>query len=210
VIADEFGFMAAFLLPLLGISLVARATRREEESGRLELLLGGRIARHQPTLAALLVATATVGITGALFAAGLIGTGVPVAGSLLYAASLGSLAFVFAGVAALLAQLTLHARGVYTWSLIVLAASYLLRGVGDVTGTWITWLSPARLGGEGRAGRGPALVGGPGPPDRGRPGTRWLGATAGCRARPRQRSGPGQCRAGRAVLHRTLHRLPSP
>ena len=142
VVADEFGFIAAFLLPLLGISLVARATRREEESGRLELLLGGRIARHQPTLAALLVATATIGITGALFAAGLIGAGVPVAGSLLYAASLSSLAFVFAGVAALLAQLTLHARGVYTWSLIVLAASYLLRGVGDVTGTWITWLSP--------------------------------------------------------------------
>lgn len=117
VIADEFGFMAAFLLPLLGISLVARATRREVESGRIELLLGGRIARHQPTLAALLVATTTIGITGALFAAGLIGTGVPVAGSLLYAASLGSLACVFAGVAALLAQLTLHARGVYTWSL---------------------------------------------------------------------------------------------
>ncbi len=142
VIADEFGFMAAFLLPLLGISLVARATRREEESSRLELLLGGRIARHQPTLAALLVATGTIGVTGALFAAGLIGSGVPVAGSLLYAASLGCLAFVFAGVAALLAQLTLHARGVYTWSLIVLAASYVLRGVGDVTGTWITWLSP--------------------------------------------------------------------
>lgn len=142
VIADEFGFMAAFLLPLLGISLVARATRGEEESGRLELLLGGRIARHQPTLAALLVATATIGVTGALFAAGLIGSSVPVEGSLLYAASLGCLAFVFAGVAALLAQLTLHARGVYTWSLIVLAASYVLRGVGDVTGTWITWLSP--------------------------------------------------------------------
>ncbi|MEP7369599.1 MAG: hypothetical protein ABI662_08090, partial [Dermatophilaceae bacterium] len=34
------------------------------------------------------------------------------------------------------------ARGVYTWSLIVLAASYVLRGVGDVTGTWLTWLSP--------------------------------------------------------------------
>lgn len=142
VIADEFGFMAAFLLPLLGISMVARATRREEESGRLELLLGGRIARYQPTLAALLVATATICVTGTLFAAGLVSTGVPVAGSLLYAASLGSLALVFAGVAALLAQLTLHARGVYTWSLIVLAASYVLRGVGDATSTWITWLSP--------------------------------------------------------------------
>jgi polyether ionophore transport system permease protein len=142
VIQDEFGFLAAFLLPLLGIGMVARATRREEESGRLELLLGGRIARHEPTLAALVVATATIVATGALFAAGLAASGVPLAGSVLYALSLSTLAFVFAGLAALLAQLTLHARGVYTWSLIVLAASYVLRGAGDVTKTWATWLSP--------------------------------------------------------------------
>ena len=142
VIQDEFGFMAAFLMPLLGISLMARATRREEESGRLELLLGGRIARHHPTVAALLVTTATIFATAVLFAVGLAVFGIPLAGSVLYALSLGALAFVFASLAALLAQLTLHARGVYTWSVIVLAASYVLRGVGDVTHTWVTWLSP--------------------------------------------------------------------
>ncbi len=141
VIQDEFGFMAAFLLPLMGIALVARATRREEEAGRLELLLGGRIARHDPTLAALLVATATIIATAVLFAVGLAAFGVPLAGSVLYALCLGALAFVFAALAALLAQLTLHSRGVYTWSLIVLAASYVLRGVGDATGTWLTWLT---------------------------------------------------------------------
>lgn len=142
VIQDEFGFLAAFLLPLLGIAQVARSTRREEESGRLELLLAGRIARHDPALAALLLATATIVATAVLFAVGLAVTGVPRAGSVLYALSLAALAFAFAGLAALLAQLTLHARGVYTWSLIVLAASYVLRGVGDATGSWITWLSP--------------------------------------------------------------------
>ena len=142
VIQDEFGFMAAFLLPLLGIALVARATRREEESGRLELLLGGRIARHEPTLAALLVATATIAVTAVLFAVGLAASGVPVAGSVLYAFSLGALAFVFAGLAALLAQLTQHERDVYLWSVMVLAASYVLRGVGDASQTWVGWLSP--------------------------------------------------------------------
>ncbi len=142
VIQDEFGFMAAFLLPLLGIALVARSTRREEESGRLELLLGGRIARHEPALAALIVATATIAATGMMFAIGLAVSGVPLARSMLYALSLAGLAFVFAGLAALLAQLTRHARDVYAWSLIVLAASVVLRGVGDVTETWLTWLSP--------------------------------------------------------------------
>ncbi len=142
VIQDEFGFLASFLMPLLGIALVARATRREEESGRLEALLAGRVSRPVPILAALVVASSAIAVIVALFAAGLLASGVPGARSLLYALSLGLLAFVFAGLAALLAQLTLHARGVYTIGLIVLALSYVLRGVGDVTRTWVTWLSP--------------------------------------------------------------------
>ena len=142
IIADEFGFLAAFLLPLLGISLVAQATRREEEAGRLETVLGGCVARHVPVLAGLIVATAAILVTAVAFALGLAAFGVPAARSVLYAASLGALAFVFAGLAALLAQVTLHSRGVYMWALLVLAAAYLLRGVGDVTNTWITWLSP--------------------------------------------------------------------
>lgn len=142
VVQDEFGFLAAFLLPLLGIALVARSTRREEESGRLELVLAGRIARREPTLAALLLAAAAAVAIVLVFGGGLIACGVPVSGSVLYALSLGTLAMVFAAVAALLAQLTIHARGVYAGATIVLVISYLLRGVGDVTGSWVTWLSP--------------------------------------------------------------------
>src|SRR4051812_1640130 len=103
VIQDEFGFLASFLLPLLGLALIAGSTRREEESGRLETVLGGRIARYQLTLAALAVATAAIAVTTALFAAGLVLCGVPVSGSILYGAALGTLAFVFAGFAVLLA-----------------------------------------------------------------------------------------------------------
>lgn len=142
VIQDEFGFLASFLMPLLGISLVAGSTRREEESGRLEALLAGRIGRGAPVVAALVVATGAVAATSLLFAVSLFAVGVPVSGSVLYAVSLGLLALVFAALAAVLAQLTLHARGVYTGSLILLAASYVLRGVGDVTETFWTWLSP--------------------------------------------------------------------
>jgi ABC-2 type transport system permease protein len=142
VIQDEFGFLASFLLPLLGIGLVAGSTRREEEAGRLETILGGRIARHQPVLAALAVATAAIAVTSVLFAGGLVLAGVPAPGAILYSAALGALAFVFAGFAALVAQLVLHARGVYTWSLIALAAAYVLRGAGDTTTSWLSWLSP--------------------------------------------------------------------
>ncbi|MEU4295110.1 hypothetical protein AB0E63_43405 [Kribbella sp. NPDC026596] len=142
VIQDEFGFLASFLLPLLGIGLIAGSTRSEEESGRLEMVLGGRVGRHQPVLAALAVATAAILTTSLLFAGALVLAGVPASGAILYGAALGGLAFVFAGFAALVAQGVLHARGVYQWSLIMLAAGYVLRGVGDTTGTWLTWLSP--------------------------------------------------------------------
>ena len=142
IIADEFGFFAAFLLPLLGISLVVHATRSEEEAGRLEALLAGRVARQVPVLAGLTLAFAAIAVTAVAFALGLIAFGVPATRSVLYAASLGTLAFVFAGLAALLAQVVLHSRGVYTWGLLVLGAAYVLRGVGDVTNTWVTWLSP--------------------------------------------------------------------
>lgn len=142
IIADEFGFFAAFLLPLLGISLVTLATRSEEEAGRLEALLAGRVARQVPVIAGLTLASAAIVITTVAFALGLIAFGVPATRSVLYAASLGTLAFVFAGLAALLAQVTLHSRGVYTWGLLVLGVAYVLRGLGDVTNTLVTWLSP--------------------------------------------------------------------
>ncbi|OLT20624.1 hypothetical protein BJF81_05010 [Ornithinimicrobium sp. CNJ-824] len=39
VFANEFGFVLSFGLPLMAIALTSRATRRDEEAGRLELLL---------------------------------------------------------------------------------------------------------------------------------------------------------------------------
>ena len=142
IIQDEFGFFAAFLLPLLGISLVALVTRSEEEAGRLEAVLAGRVARQVPVLAGLTLASAAIFVTAVAFGLGLAAFGVPATRAVLYAASLGMLAFVFAGLAAFLAQVILHSRGVYTWGLLILAVAYVLRGVGDVTNTWVTWLSP--------------------------------------------------------------------
>jgi ABC-2 type transport system permease protein len=142
IIADEFGFLAAFLLPLLGISLVTITTRAEEEAGRLEAVLAGRVARDVPVLAGMMFASGAILVTTIAFALGLTAVGVPAARSILYAASLGTLAFSFAGLAALLGQVTLHARGVYTWGLLILGLAYVLRGAGDVTNTWLTWLSP--------------------------------------------------------------------
>ena len=48
----ELGFVIAFAIPLMGIALVGRGTRREEETGRLELLLASRMGRQAPLVAA--------------------------------------------------------------------------------------------------------------------------------------------------------------
>ena len=129
IIQDEFGFMAAFLMPLFGIALVARLTRREEESGRLETLLAGRVDRRAPVLASLLVTSGAVAVTVVGFVVSLVLSGIPISGAVLYAMSLGLLALVFACLAGLLAQVLLHSRGVYAGGMAV--APRLLRAAGD-------------------------------------------------------------------------------
>lgn len=151
VIANEFGFIASFALPLMGISLIARMTRREEETGRLEMLLAGRIARTAPLVSSVLVTVTALLLTSGALAAGLVAAGVDSADSIVYAASLGALGLVFAGIAAVCVQLVEHARGVYAISLGALVVAYLLRGAGAVLDNPLTWLSPLGWAEEARA-----------------------------------------------------------
>lgn len=142
VVANEFGFVASFAIPLMGISLVARMTRKDEEHGRLEALLAGRIGRSAPVVAAGLLASGALAVTaGALFL-GLAVVGIPATNSLLYAASMAALGFFFATGAAIVAQAVAHSRGVYAVGLAALVVAYLLRGIGDVMDNPLTWLSP--------------------------------------------------------------------
>lgn len=151
VIANEFGFIASFALPLMGINLIARTTRREEETGRLEMLLAGRIGRTAPLMSSVLVTTTALVLTSGALAVALVVAGVDSADAMVYAASLGALGFVFAGIAAVCAQLVEHARGVYAISLGALVVAYLLRGAGAVLDNPLTWLSPLGWAEEARA-----------------------------------------------------------
>jgi ABC-2 type transport system permease protein len=142
IVANEFGFVAAFAIPLMAISLVARSTRKDEERGRLETLLAGRIGRRAPVVAALLIAAGALVLVAGTLLASLVVIGVPPDPSLLYAGSMGALGLVFAGVAAVAAQLVEHSRGVYAVGLGALVSAYLLRGIGEVQVGGLLWLSP--------------------------------------------------------------------
>ena len=140
--SNEFAVFAAFAVPLMGLALVARFTRKDEESGRHELLLASAIGRRAPLLAALVQAAGALALACGGSAVVMALFGADPAGAALYGLGLFGLGMVHAGVAAVGAQLFEHARGVWGLGLAVVVVTYLLRGVGAVHDTWPVWASP--------------------------------------------------------------------
>lgn len=142
VIVYEFGFIAALAFPLMGTHLINRLTRREEQSGRMELLRGGTVGRAAPVLASLAVTAIANLAVGLSMAVVLVALGLGWPGDVLYPLSVTLLGMTFAAVAALAAQVVRRSRLVTTIGLGVLAVAALARGVGDVRNDALVWLSP--------------------------------------------------------------------
>jgi ABC-2 type transport system permease protein len=127
---------------LMAIFLTIRHTRADEEAGRTELLRAGVLGRLAPLAATGLVMGSASLVVGAGVAAGFLATGLESSGSLLYGASVAAVGLVFTGVALLAAQVTEHARGAGGLALTTLGVSFAIRAFGDVTESWVSWLSP--------------------------------------------------------------------
>ena len=141
------GTIIAVLLSAWSILAVTRITRGEEDAGRWDLLLSGRltaraaVSRHVAAVMAVAAATATA-ITVALLL-----SGTEPAGALLHGAGTGLLGMFFVAVAALTAQV-FPARPPATGTAVaVLGIGLLARMIGDgVTALgWLHWLSPFGL-----------------------------------------------------------------
>lgn len=145
ILANEFGFIASFMLPIMGIALVSRSTRREEEAGRLELLLAAAIGRHAPLVASLVLAGVAAVVTGLGCWLTTLGTAIDTTGAAWYCAALAVLLMFFAGVAAVAAQVVESNRGVWMIGLAVAVLAFLVRGLGAVNDAWYGWLSPLGL-----------------------------------------------------------------
>lgn len=138
------GFTAV-LVALMTIFLVVRHTRAEEESGRAELLRATVVGHHAHLAAALVVAVGANAVLALLIALthGALGLeGITWSGSVLYGAAHAAVGITFAGVAAVTAQMMEHPRGASGAASAVLAASYVLRAVGDASSPALSWLSP--------------------------------------------------------------------
>jgi ABC-2 type transport system permease protein len=144
--AWRYGVWAGLFAALMTIFLVIRHTRADEESGRLELIGSARVGRHAPLVSALAVAVLANVVVTVVLAVVLPVLSLPVTGSVALALAVGTCGLAFAGISAIVAQLTSGARAARGIAIAVLGASFLLRAVGDAAGTrgphWLTWALP--------------------------------------------------------------------
>jgi ABC-2 type transport system permease protein len=133
-----------FLVGLMSLLLMTRHTRQEEETGRAELVSSAAVGRYAWLTASLLFVLAVNLVLAAVTALGYVAMDLPVAGSIALAVGVGLNGLVFAGVAAITAQLTEHSRPANGMAFAVLGVAFLLRAVGDsaTEWSWLSWLSP--------------------------------------------------------------------
>lgn len=149
------GLYGAYLMlgaALMSMLTISRHTRAEEQSGRAELVLAGVVGRHAQPTAALILAV-LMNLLMAVLMAGVVLTA-PItpapepAPTFLFTVSIAAVGTAFAGVATVTAQLSPYSRTCTTLAGLVLAVSFMIRGLGDMSRVqggdlaWLSWLSP--------------------------------------------------------------------
>lgn len=142
VLVNETLLWGTIATSLMSIFMVVRHTRAEEEGDRTELLRSSVVGRHASLAAALVVVAVMNVLVTAATTVGFVAEGYAISGSIAIAAAIGAAGLVFAGLAGVSAQLFDHARGALGWTSSGLGLAFAIRGVGDVTGNGVSWLSP--------------------------------------------------------------------
>ncbi|NES16897.1 MULTISPECIES: polyketide antibiotic transporter [Micromonospora] len=138
------GTVLAVLLTTWGALATTRLTRGEEETGRWDLLLAGRLTPARVLGRHLAVFAAAIALTGALLAAALTAAGTPADGALLHAAGLALAGLLAVAAAACAAQVFPTRAGATGATLAYLGVGLLARMVGDGVPAlaWLRWLPP--------------------------------------------------------------------
>jgi ABC-2 type transport system permease protein len=132
----------AVFVALLFLVLVRRHTRSEEESGRAELLGGTAVGRDAQLAAAVLESALVALALGVLATVASVAGGLPVAGSVWFAASWVGVSWVAIGLTAVACQASASARTCAALAGAGLGVFYVLRVIGDTGPGWVSWLSP--------------------------------------------------------------------
>ncbi len=142
VMMNEVGVWTIIAISLMSVFMMVRHTRAQEESEQAELIRAAPVGRHA-LLAAALAGTAIADlIVAAGCAVTLIAYGLPVTGSIAFGSSVFGAGLVFAGVAAVAAQVASGARAALGLGGVVIGAAFVLRAIGDVGNGVLSWCSP--------------------------------------------------------------------
>ncbi|HLM07939.1 MAG TPA: hypothetical protein VK402_22415 [Blastococcus sp.] len=141
------GTVLAVLVGTWAVLAATRLTCGEEESGRWDLLLAGRIRLRALVAGSLGVALASAALAGVAVTLGMLLAGTPPSGALLFGAAIGGTGMVGAGLGAVAAQLLGERRAASGLGVAVLLAGLLLRMVADGVPAlaWAHWLTPFGL-----------------------------------------------------------------
>ncbi|MUM16596.1 ABC transporter [Mycobacterium sp. CBMA271] len=145
MVASELMTVMIAAAAIMSILTVIRHTRAEEESGAAELVMSAVVGHQTRTYAALIVvglmnAVLAVAMTLALSAAGF-----DVADSLGISFGITGASMIFAGISAVTSQLWRTSRAASGVAMAALAASVVVRGLGDIIdnkGSALSWFSP--------------------------------------------------------------------
>jgi ABC-2 type transport system permease protein len=128
----------------MSILIVVRNSRAEEDSGQAELIASGVLARQSRLAVAVLMATIASVAVGIVCFLLTIACGGGLTATLILSATFAASGLMFAGLAAVTAQLGSDARTASSLAIATLGVCYLVRGYIDTSGAsdWATWLTP--------------------------------------------------------------------
>lgn len=142
VLVNETHLWGAILFALMGIFLVNRHTRAEEDVERADLLRSSPVGAHAPTAAALLTVVGLGTLIATITGLGFVAFGYSVVGSVAIAASFAACGAVFVGITAVVAQVASGGRATLGVSSAILGVAFVLRALGDIGDNALRWLSP--------------------------------------------------------------------
>lgn len=142
VLVNETQLYGMIATALMSIFLLNRGTRAEEDSERAELVLASVVGRYAPTAASTVVVALANFTIAVLCLLAFVALDYPAPGSVALAASQLVVGLMFAGVAAVMAQLFGSGRSVLGMSSVVLAVAFVVRAIGDIGHNFLSWMSP--------------------------------------------------------------------
>jgi ABC-2 type transport system permease protein len=140
----RYGDLMTIIIGLWALLAVTRMLRGDEESGRTEVLVAGRVSPRRLLVTQLLAVAGACALVLVVVAAACAASGLAPGGSALFGLMVAAGGLVFGAMAALTSQLVDSRRRAAGWAGAALGAAYLLRALADGASDlhWLGWLTP--------------------------------------------------------------------